>query len=274
MDFKQAKLSKEAEGHLRICPIQSVQPYALMMAPAYVYMKLNEKFVMVKSAFDFFTEEEKERLTPLGSLYFPEQVETALRFRSVASQVRELLRWNPEALALHELKESIRGKKEEIPLLPASFELSDAVIRLLSQLWEPGPFIDPFYVAVFSNELLELIPSELLKGYRDQSVVNFEKAVMFSSWAAFISLHLGYTDLDFLNRLRNSVFNETMTGMAGNWRKPEIRQIISAARESLGASVEPYPGSYIHFEVFKTKFGATSQKLKSRGRRLEGVANG
>ncbi len=265
MDFKQRKLPKEAVEQLRICPIRTVQPYALMMAPAYVYMKLNEKFVMVKGAFDFFTEEELERLKSFESIFFPEEVDTAIRFREVANEVRELLSWNPETALLQ--------PREEIPLAVSSFELSDAVIRVIGPLWKPGPFIDPFFVSVFVNELCELLTPDLLKSYRDQSVVDFEKAVMSSSWAVFIALHLGYSDLRFINRLRLSVVQEMMTGQCEKWRSPEISQLVRTARESLGTECEPIPGSMIHYNVLKSSFGTTSEKLSSRMRRVERLAH-
>jgi hypothetical protein len=273
MDFKQRKLPKEAVEQLRICPIRTVQPYALMMAPAYVYMKLNEKFVMMKGAFDFFTEEELERIKTFDSVFFPEEVDTALRFREVASEVRELLGWNPETVVLHELKEKTQGKKEEIPLMLSSFELSDAVIRVIGPLWKPGPYIDPYFVSVFVNELCEIITPDLLKRYRDQSIADFEKAVMSSSWAVFIALHLGYNDLGFLNRLRLSAMNEIMSGQAGVWKSAEIRQLVQVARESLGSELEPLPGHLIHYNVLKSHFNIASEKLSSRMQRVERLAH-
>jgi hypothetical protein len=277
MDFKQRKLPKEAVEQLRICPIRTLQPYALMMAPAYVYMKLNEKFVMMKGPFDFFTEEELERVKSFESLFFPEEVDMAIRFRNVANDVRELLGWNPETVVLHQLKEKTQGQKEEIPLMLSSFELSDAIIRVIGPLWRPGPYIDPYFVSVFVNELCELITPELLKSYRDQSIVDFEKAIMSSSWAVFIALHLGYTDLSFLNRLRLSVIHETMSGQSANltspWKNPEIHQMIQVARNSLGKDLEPLPGSLIHYNVLQTHFNIASEKLSSRMRRVERLAH-
>jgi len=273
MDFKQRKLPKEAVERLRICPIRTVRPYALMMAPVYVYMKLNEKFVMVKGALDFFTEEELERLNPLGSVFFPEEVDISLRFREVANEVKDLLSWNPETAALQVLKERTQGKKEELPLAPSSFELSDAVIRVIGPLWNPGPHIDPFYVSVFANELCDLLPADLLKRYRDQSVVDLERAVMASSWAVFVALHLGYTNLGFLNRLRQSVVQEMMTGQTGAWKSSEVSQLVKAARESLGLEFQSGPGNLVHYDVLKSRFGVTSEKLSSRMRRVERLAH-
>jgi hypothetical protein len=244
-----------------------------MMAPAYVYMKLNEKFVMMKGAFDFFTEEELERIKTFGSIFFPEEVDTALRFRKVASEVRELLSWNPETAVLHE--------REAIPLMLSSFELSDAVIRVIGPLWKPGPYIDPYFVSVFVNELCEIITPDLLKSYRDQSIADFEKAVLGSSWAVFLALHLGYNDLNFLNRLRLSVMHEMMSGQSGAqvsfqvslWKNSEIRQLVQVARESIGSELEPLPGHLIHYNVLKSHLNIASEKLSSRMRRVERLAH-
>jgi len=70
MDFRQRKLPKEAAINLRISPIASVKPYALMIAPVYVFMRVNEKFVSVKAPLDFFTPEELERLKSFESFFF------------------------------------------------------------------------------------------------------------------------------------------------------------------------------------------------------------
>src|SRR5689334_8605019 len=103
MNFRPRKLPKEAAMNLRISPIVSVKPYSLMLAPVYVFMRLNEKFVSVKGPLDFFTPEELERLQPFESFFLPEFVDTALPFRQVARNVRALLSWQPTAQGADQL---------------------------------------------------------------------------------------------------------------------------------------------------------------------------
>ena len=155
MYFRPTKLPREAAINLRISPIASVKPYSLMLAPVYVFMRLNEKFVSVKGPLDFFTPEELERLKPFESFFLPEFVDAALPFRQIARNVRRLVGWEPE----------YKGE-EQLP--PAPYEVSDAVLRMIGPLWAPGLVIEPFFAAVFANELCELLPPEKLRAARDQ----------------------------------------------------------------------------------------------------------
>ena len=81
MEFSKRKLPKEAAHQLRVCPIPSVQPYALMLSPVYVFMKANEKFVSVKAPLDFFTQEELSKLRMYDTFYMPDFVDRTLPFR-------------------------------------------------------------------------------------------------------------------------------------------------------------------------------------------------
>ena len=64
MDFSNRKLPVSAAPNMRSVPIGELKPYSLMLAPVYVFLKRNERFVAVKAPMDFFTPEEIERLRP------------------------------------------------------------------------------------------------------------------------------------------------------------------------------------------------------------------
>ena len=78
-----------------MCPIESVKPYALMIAPVYVYMRRNEKFISVKAPMDFFTAEELEKLKSVEMFFMPQFVDAVLPYRNLARRVKMILGWNP-----------------------------------------------------------------------------------------------------------------------------------------------------------------------------------
>lgn len=205
-----------------MCPIASVEPFALMLAPVYVFLKANEKFVAVKAPLDFFTPEELARLKPLQSFFLPEFVEQALPFREAAREVKALLSWVPKIA-----RKAEGDDYPEVPLPPSPYELSDAVIRIVGPLWGSGAVIEPFFVSVFANELCELLPPERLLESRDESVAQYEKAIFQSSWAVFLALHLGHCDLDFLNRVRRRVYDETMARIRPEAGLTEVDEVVA-----------------------------------------------
>lgn len=201
-----------------------------MLSPVYVFMKLNQKYVAVKEPLDFFKPEELEKLRPLGIFYLPEFAETALPYREAARQVHALLSWKPK---LHQA------------LPPAPYEISDSVLRVMGPLWgtrgETGTGedleIEPFFVAVFANELCDLLPGESLQAARDASIDNYELAIFRSSWAVWLALTLGWCDLAFLSALRKRVFDAVAMGQAltGAPTDPavEVDELIACAEKSI-----------------------------------------
>lgn len=253
MEFHPRKLPPEAALNLRICPIHTVRPFALMLAPVYVFMKLNGKFVSVKAPLDFFTPEELERLKPFESFFLPEFVDVALPFREAARSVLSLLTWQPKPKASRSTAKKSASELEapnlpEIPLPPAPYELSDAILKILGGLWTPSAVADssgahsiglePFFIAVFANELCETLPGEMIRAARDADVAKFELAVFRSSWAVFLALHLGYLEMGFLNALRYRVFTEnigaaSVTAESKESFRSEVDELVALANESL-----------------------------------------
>lgn len=203
MDFTHRKLPAEHAHKMRICPIKTIRPYALMLAPIYVYMKNNCKFVAVKAPLDFFTPDELERLKPFETFFVPVFVDQSLRFRESARAIRSLLDWSYET-------------QHGFFAAPATYELSDGVVRIMAPLWSTlgsklgngSVTVEPFFLAAFANELCDLIPEDLLMQSREKDVIRFESAVMGSGVAVFLAMHLGYLDREFLNRLRIEVFSK------------------------------------------------------------------
>jgi hypothetical protein len=213
MDFSERKLPSEAAASLRICPVNTVKPFALMLAPVYVFMKRNAKFVAVKSPLDFFSAEELERLKTFEVFYFPQFIDLILPFRQVARRVKALLKWDPTNSAT--------------PLPPTPYEMSDGILRIVGPLWSPLKSLESFFVSAFSDELCEVLPGEELQRARDLDLVQFERAVFISAWMVFLFLQLGVTELEYLSRLR-----------------------IEAFRQSLGTATEPFEAGSDEEELF------------------------
>jgi hypothetical protein len=266
MNFTQRKLPREAAEKLRICPIHTVSPYALMLGPVYVFMKLNEKFVAVKGPMDFFTPEELQKLAPMESFFFTEFVDHSLNFRQTARACRALMVWNPQP-SIAQVGES---SYPEVPVPPSSFELSDALLRLIGPLWSAspqGPAIEPFFVAVFVNELCEPLPPEMLVQAREQDVLKYEHSILLSSWAVFLAIHLGHCDLAFLNALRVDAFRESGIESGIHLKSGTLGELMNLASRTIRDQdyAKLSQGLIVELEA-KSRNGA---KLASRLKRVQ-----
>jgi hypothetical protein len=270
VQFSVRKLPSEAAEELRPCEISTVKPFALMLAPVYVFLAKNQKYVSVKGPLDFFTDADLERLKSFKTFYFPEFVDTALLFRLAARRVKALMEWNPtKSLGGHQ--------KDQIELPPAPYELSDAVLRILVGLWgvEGGvnpeaAQIEPFFVAVFANEICDLMPSFLLYDTREKSVKRFERAIVGSSWAVFMALHLGYCNKAFLTSFRQTVFEYVSErNPLPKEIAPELRELAQSSRK-LVSSGESDASLFrgITFWDLTCSPTRTAQRLQSRFKRI------
>ncbi|MGK5086169.1 hypothetical protein WDW86_01310 [Bdellovibrionota bacterium FG-2] len=224
MDFSRRKLPKDALEDMRLCPMKSVKPYALMLAPVYVFLPKNEKFISVKAPLDFFTPEELQRLASYRTFYLPEFVDSALSYRKAGRSIRGLLSWESEAPL---------GENCQVALPPPPYQLNDSILRMMGPLWGAGAAIEPFFIAVLVNELCGLLSPEVLLKCRDHSISDFEYAVLLSSWSVFLALHLGFSDLDFLRALRERVFKEVSEERSPTTVTNEVDQLVLLARASL-----------------------------------------
>lgn len=145
---------------------------------------------------DFFTPEELLRLKQLEQVFFPTAVDEALPYRDLARRVRALLGWVP--------------MDGNIPSPPTPYEMSDAILRLTGTLWGRDLEIESFFVSVFVNELCSLLPGDELISARETDCEKFERAIVISAWMVLLILHVGVTDLDYLNRLRLAAFRKVI----------------------------------------------------------------
>ena len=222
MDFHLKKLPQEEADKLRSVAIHDLKPFVPMPAPVYVFMRQNQKFVSVKGPLDFFIPDELARLQSFGEFYFPECVDSAAAYVHAAKQVRAILEWTP-------MLRTRSGNQEPVVFAPASYEISDAVMRILGPLWGSGPAIEPFFAAIFATELCTSLPSDLMGAARERDVTGYEHALIQAGWSVFLALNLGYVELAFINRLYERVFRHYGLGEAF----PEVAVGAGAELEDL-----------------------------------------
>lgn len=250
MEFSRKKLPREAAEKMRPCPIHQLQPYVLMPAPVYAFLNLNEKFVSVKAPLDFFIPDELEQIASLHQVYFPEFVDTLEPFKSAGRGVRKFL----------SLTQNSRSE-----LIPAAYELADAVLKIIGPLWSPHGEIEPFFIVIFANELLDPLSSQVLVEARDRSVELFEDAIMISSWAIFLALHLGYTDLLFLESLRSRIFKDVSTGKSSFSEYVPLDELYSEALRIVKGRAD----RVVRGDVFSFMSGRIAEKMASRMVRIQ-----
>jgi len=263
MEFTKKKLPKELLPKLYRLRIETVQPFALMLAPVYVFLESNEKLVSVKAPLDFFTGAELEHLKPYTYFYVSDFVTSVLPYREAGQSVRKLLSWKPEAPVSQD-----ENQYPEVILAPSPFEISDIVLSIIGPLWwryaSDKPGIEPFLEAVFANELCDLIPGERLLRAREENVENFDKALLRSGWVVFLALHLGYCNLEFLNELRMRVFEENIEGEPELSDRNEVDELIAFGYSTL----KNIHLKLIRGDFFKKKPGRVAQKLSDRLERV------
>lgn len=255
MDFTRRKPSRDSMDRLYRIKIDTVKPFALMLAPVYLWLGANEKFISVKAPLDFFTADELNRLKGFQYFYLPESAGSVLPFRQAAHQVRALLRIKPKRpMAL-----TSQAQFPSVPLSPAPYEVSNEVLKLIGPLWwefsEEITGIEPFLVTAFTNELCELIPEAKLFAARELDTRKYDWALLCSSWTVFLALHLGYCDYAYLNSLRLKAFDQTLDGVALGGGDDLIQLAYEVLRQN---------PKQITNEDFSKRGDLLSQKISSR----------
>ena len=263
MNFSQKKLTQESLSRLYRVKVETIKPFALMLAPVYLFLRANEKFISVKAPLDFFTSEDLARLKSYDYFYLPECTSVLMPFREAALRVRRLLTTTSGGRGASE--GSLNFPTVALPLAP--YELSNEILRAIGPLWweysDSRLGIEPFLVTVFANELCDLLPSEQLLHARDKDTVNYDRALLRSSWAVFLALHLGYCDLPFLNQLRQEVFSKNLNGISKNSWLNEIEELALFAGESVNEKTR-----LLTQDLFKSREDRIFQKITARMDRI------
>ncbi len=259
MEFSRKKLPKEDLSQLYRVRIETIQPFALMISPAYLYFKANEKFVSVKGPLDFFTPPEISRLKKFKYFYFPSFVASILPFREAGQKVQALLSCSDAIV-----ESTSENPFPAIRLAPPSYEVADCVLKILGPLWweypNQGAGIEPYLVTIFVNELCQLLPEGQLLLGREKDVEKLDHALFRSSWVVFLALHLGYCDLNFLNDLRLRILSVNMNDTAPVRYWNELDELISLSYDSLKNTRV----RLIHANFFSDRSEKIAQKLEAR----------
>ncbi len=243
MDFTRKKLPLEQASEMRVCPIDSVQPYAPLPAPLYVLMTSNEKFLAVKAPLDFLSPAELERLRSFENFYYPPFIREVLPYRTIARSLLGLL----------------FGASQGHGLRPAPFETSDAFLRLTARIWSPEATIEPFFVSAFVTELCGPLPAESAIQAREASQEGYEQAVLKAAWAVWQALHLDFLDGVWIRGLRDCVFEAAATGGRASYRGADPSWLQSVLDQRI-----PQRGMHLS----ELSGGVVRRKLESRSLRL------
>jgi hypothetical protein len=252
MSFEDKKLGVESIQDLLQCGISTVEPYALMLTPVYVFMKLNDKLVSVKAPLDFFTPEELKHLSRYETFYMPKSVQLGSRFQTAAKVIRNLI---TPAEGAHKYS-------------PATFEVSNEVLLAVVALWGKDLRVDPFFCAVFADELCGAIKPEKMLEARETAVVRHESGILISSVLTFILLHLGYFDLIKLAEIRFTAYEETVD-RDESWSNPttEWQLIARDVKQMMDQQV------HLTSDGLNILTAEWSMKLLSRVDRVRGMPN-
>ena len=211
MVFDEKKLAVESAEGLLQCRVDTVEPFTLMLAPVYVFMKLNEKFVSVKAPLDFFTPDELDRLKRYEVFFIPKFLLGGSRFQTAAKIIRSMLEIS----------------KNQETLAPAPFEFANEVIPVVAGLWGRDLRVESFFSAVFADELCGSLDSRLMLEARELAVVRHDHGILLGGMLAFILVHLGYGDLVTIQGIRRQVYSE-IVDRDETWSYPRFEWEIIA----------------------------------------------
>ncbi len=258
MRFNLKKQPAKLATQFRALLITELEAYKLLPSTVYLYLEINQKFLALKEPFDFFTEEELEKFSKQGTFHVPEHFDIAAPFREAGQRVRSMLEWSG-------------GDGEELE--PASYEMSDSVIRQVAGLWAPlDPTrkdfagIETYFAAIFAHEIVTPLPSAVLIEARANDLDLYLVSVMRAAFSVFIALHLGFCDRERLDELYAWVFTNSA-------RLPISKEIpVTPQMKEVGAWVSSFisePGvSLLASDVFNTEKGRVPEQLKSRMKRI------
>ena len=240
MLFEDKKLQLESIDDLIQCPVHSIEPFSLMLAPVYILMKLNQKLVSVKAPLDFFTEDELQRLKLHEVFYIPKFIKSSVRFQTAARLIKKML------------------PVQQFELSTAPFEISKESFSVLSELWGKQIQIEPFFMAIFADELCAPLDQEKMLWARENAVVNHDHALLLCGSLVFIALHLGWFDLVFLNQFRKTIYERTVLGEKWDNPKSEMESIVCDLNKIL------YVEKSLNYESLRATSSEWSKKLASR----------
>lgn len=260
MRFRHPKLPNSRLDTLRKVKAENFQHHELLPGPAYIHLPRNDRFVAIKSPLAFFTHADLTRYAGHENIYLTEFVDRVIPFEHVGATIKKLLGMREKNL----IKAS-SGKPEEIILPVNPAQLSDSVLQAVAPLWSPAGRIESFFLVFFAHVLLDPLDPALIDELHDQSVEQFEVALLRSSAAVFLALHLGWTEAGLLTRLREQVFKNC--GMDS----PVLTMITGLEAQELVALVCELirrPSSSLDLETIQNSKTRVGSKISNRLQRI------
>jgi hypothetical protein len=180
------------------------------MAPIYVYLPKNGKFVAVKTPLQYFTPQDIQKLKAYESFYLPGFIDQLAPFQKAGEAVRALL----EMVQRNPIQTN-QGR-DVVTIQMPQHELDDAVLRVLGPLWSGGARIEPFFLCFLANEVCLPFPGDVLTSAFESSAELFELALLRASLGVFLALHIGYSNPASLTAIRGMMFSDTMNGKSAS----------------------------------------------------------
>lgn len=273
MRFSDRKLPRDSAAELLRVPLDEVRAWELLVAPAYVFLPKNEKFVAVKGPLDFFSDQELLKYRAFEQIFFPKFFDETTLFRDAGRATHRLLTWRASVdqggkVLLHNLS----NHAARAMLGPAPYEISDAVLQLMGPLWFDPMQIEPYFTMVFSNEVCGPFDPEFLLRAREKSVEQFERGVLYSGVVNFLALLSGQVSLAWLQSLRTWVISREVFGhwddSTGEGLDPEFFALDLLARRIFRDGLQP-----IELDDFERRISnggdRAALRILSRLRRIE-----
>jgi hypothetical protein len=190
-------------------------------------------------------------------------VDQVAPFREAGRRVKKILSGRPPTVDRDEIG------YPEVKLPPPPWEVSDTVLGVVGPLWGRELRIEPFFATAFVQDLCGSLPEDLLLGSRDADIIRHEKAIFRSTWAVFLSLHLGLCDLDWLRRLRARVFarvTEQSAPSGSDRDAPDIIELFKLVESAVfdDEGLQPLSGDAFQYEDFRLAL-----KINSRLERVK-----
>ncbi|MBL7716023.1 MAG: hypothetical protein JNL01_11215 [Bdellovibrionales bacterium] len=248
------KLPPEAASDLRSEPIRVNQAYELTWSAVYVFLKRNQKFVAVKGPKDFFTPEELQKLAPFEVFFTPKRSTEIDYYQEKGRLLRRYLEsvWDVE----QKLASDPDPKEEP----PASFEVSANTMEKICEVWGTKRTLMNWEIVAYIDSVCRGVPGELWLRLREISIQQFDEILYRSSWVLFFALHLGYTDIDFLNRYRTELFKRALGDSAEDLISPELDEVEKLVNTWLGKTPEGLSSS----EIMENWDSRVAQKISFR----------
>jgi hypothetical protein len=231
VNFTCRKLPQEALASLRKVRVADCQPHVILLTPVYVYLLQNQKFIAVKEPLNFFEPADLEKFLPFENFYIPEFIDLIAPFQKAGRLVRDLLMTRQK----FDAKTNKKKEQEKITVLVPvpQHELDDAIVRIVGPLWSKGVTVEPFFLYILMEEVCDALEQETLKKAIEKSADLFELALLRSSVAVFLALHLGYCERQLLKEIRNKIFNGTMDNSELSHDQDEISHLLRLVQASL-----------------------------------------